>query len=154
MVQVIAGTTSGNILLYNLSTTSISTFSTGHTGAVNWLQRIDSDRYASASDDMTIRIWNSKTGSQIRSIPGHVGFVLCLELFDDVRLVSGSTDWSIRVWNLTDYSFINAFTNAHIIQIILSLKKLPGGLLASGSTGNGGSDGPNLKVNLNLKVDE
>lgn len=75
---------------------------------------------------------------------GHTLAVNCIELIDGDRLASGSNDYSIRIWNLTSYSLIYTFSSAHSSQWILALKRIPGGLLASGSVGSS----QNLKVIL------
>lgn len=133
--------------MYNSTSNLVTTFSTGHIGSVNWLKRINATRYASASYDFTIKIWNSKTGSLITTILGHTGFVNYLELLDNNRLASCSSDFSIRVWDLSDFSLAGAVANAHGVRSILCLRRISSSLLASGSTGSGVFlDGPNLKV--------
>jgi hypothetical protein len=55
----------------------------------------------SASNDRTIRKWQSIDGKQLVVFHGHTDFVrsLCLSL-DGCHLVSGSDDYSVRIWDL------------------------------------------------------
>lgn len=109
--------------------------------------RIDSERYASGSDDSTIKIWNSASGNFIRNLPGHTGPVNCLEKVNSLIFASGGSDSTIRFWGLSLYIHVTAISSAHGNLPVLCLKRLPGGLLASGSTGPGTSV-PNLKVTI------
>lgn len=135
----------------NLSTQTSFLFSSGHTSNINCLKRIDANRYASGSTDLSVRIWNSVTGANIKVMTLHTARVNCLEVLPDSnQLVSGSDDNSIRFWNLTSYGSNYVITNAHWSQSVLCLKRLAGGLLASGAAGNGANDGPNLRVKFIL----
>ena len=55
----------------------------------------------SAGMDSMVRIWNIKTGANIKSFAGHNNSVFTLFGLADGRLVSGSADNTLRVWNLT-----------------------------------------------------
>lgn len=55
----------------------------------------------SAGMDKMVRVWNIKTGANIKSFAGHNDSVFTLLGLADGRLVSGSADNTLRVWNLT-----------------------------------------------------
>lgn len=61
---------------------------------------LDGKKIISASDDMTIRIWDAQTGQELMKINGHVSAVNSIALSpDDNKIVSASSDGTIRIWN-------------------------------------------------------
>lgn len=60
----------------------------------------DSSLLASASDDETIRLWNSKTGQELQRLEGHTRQVnvVCFS-HESSLLASASKDKTIRLWN-------------------------------------------------------
>ena len=54
--------------------------------------------FASASKDMTIKLWDISSGRLIKSLNDHTGSVTSLALFESDRFISGSTDKSLVVW--------------------------------------------------------
>jgi hypothetical protein len=74
----------------------------GHEGRVTSLCWSKDGAYIfSASNDRTIRKWQSIDGKQLVVFHGHANFVrsLCLSL-DGCHLVSASDDYSVRIWDL------------------------------------------------------
>ncbi|WP_435367797.1 WD40 repeat domain-containing protein, partial [Staphylococcus aureus] len=65
----------------------------GHT---NWVRSVAFDKdgriIISASDDKTIRVWNSSTGASLQTLSGHIDSVQCINFLGDGRIVSGSLD--------------------------------------------------------------
>ena len=60
----------------------------------------DGNTLVSASADNTVRIWNPKTGQQVRSLSGHSGTVFGLALSaDSAWIVSAGGDNTVRLWD-------------------------------------------------------
>jgi F-box and WD-40 domain protein CDC4 len=59
------------------------------------------DRVISASDDLTILVYDLLARKLLHSLQGHEGGVWALAVARDI-LVSGSSDRTVRVWDLTD----------------------------------------------------
>ncbi|CAK90344.1 unnamed protein product (macronuclear) [Paramecium tetraurelia] len=74
----------------------------GHSGTINTLCfSPDGTTLASGSDDISIRLWDVKTGQQIAKIDGHSHYVMSVNFSPDgTTLASGSEDNSIRLWNV------------------------------------------------------
>lgn len=61
----------------------------------------DSKLLASASYDLTIRLWNIETGKQIKLIEGHTSTIFNISFIDrDRTLVSVSADRTIKFWKI------------------------------------------------------
>lgn len=72
----------------------------GHTGVVNAVAVSQDGRWvASASQDQSVRVWDSKTGVE-RRLNGHTDNVTSLTFSKQGRLASGSHDRSVRLWDL------------------------------------------------------
>ncbi len=57
-------------------------------------------RLASASDDNTVRLWNTETGEEVAVLKGHTGDVTGVATSPDGnRLVSSSRDGTIKLWD-------------------------------------------------------
>lgn len=63
----------------------------------------DSQLVASASDDYTIWLWDSTTGTKIQhgTLEGHVGSVLAVAFLPDKLIASASRDCTMRLWDIT-----------------------------------------------------
>jgi WD40 repeat protein len=76
----------------------------GHTGPVNGVAYPleGEERFASASSDRTVKVWDRKTGAQLFSFKGHTDDVNGVAITrDGKRLASASRDGSVKVWDLT-----------------------------------------------------
>lgn len=101
----------------------------GHTNGVMCLQ-FDDRILMTGSYDATVKIWDIKTGKEIRTISGHTQGIRCLQ-FDDTKLITGSLDNTIKVWNWHTGQLIRTLTghSQGVIGLHMADK-----LLASGSS--------------------
>ena len=61
----------------------------------------DGETLISGSGDRTIKVWNWRTGAELRTLFGHTDLVRCLVLSPDGQtLISGSWDETIKVWGV------------------------------------------------------
>ena len=62
----------------------------------------DGKRIATASEDKTVRLWDSSNGQEMLTLKGHTHVVRCVEFSPDGhRLYSCGWDRTIRVWDAT-----------------------------------------------------
>jgi WD40 repeat protein len=60
----------------------------------------DGKRFASASEDKAVKVWDAATGKEPLTLKGHTGEVTCVAFSAaDKRLVSGSKDGTLKVWD-------------------------------------------------------
>lgn len=103
----------------------------GHSNGVMCLQ-FDDEVLMTGSYDATVKIWDIKTGKEIRTITGHTQGIRCLQ-FDENKLITGSLDNTMKVWNWRTGQLIRTL-HGHT-QGVIGLH-LAGKLLASGSSDN------------------
>lgn len=74
----------------------------GHMGQVNDVAVTpDTKHIVSASEDLTLRVWEVETGQCVRTLTGHGGWVRCVAACSDgARILSGSYDGTIRQWDI------------------------------------------------------
>jgi WD40 repeat protein len=73
----------------------------GHTDLINSLSfSPDGTRLATASNDYTVKLWDTATGNEVLTLKGHSGPVLAVA-FDPVgnQLASASRDKEVIVWD-------------------------------------------------------
>jgi eukaryotic-like serine/threonine-protein kinase len=73
----------------------------GHAGAIKSLAfSPDGHRLASASDDQTVKIWDSDTGKELAALKGHAGSVTSVAFSPDgQRVASASQDQTVKIWD-------------------------------------------------------
>ena len=100
----------GQISLWNTSAGNRETKTGGHSPLNPWSKKRagiralafspDGKTFASGSEDMTVRIWNTKRGSKRATLKGHTGWVTAVAFSSDGdTLASGDTDGTVRVWD-------------------------------------------------------
>ena len=61
----------------------------------------DGNQIVSGSWDWSVRVWDAKTGEQLRELQGHTNYVKSVAFSPDGKqIVSGSVDQSVRVWDI------------------------------------------------------
>jgi WD40 repeat protein len=93
---------------------------TGHTDGVmevKWSP--DGGRLASASDDKTMRMWNTTDWSYMFTLRGHAGGVLAVDWSPDgAKLISGSRDYKMALWNASDGKQIAKWTAPNCVRSV------------------------------------
>lgn len=100
----------------------------GHSNGVMCLQ-FDDTYLITGSYDSTAKVWDIKTGQEIRTLTGHASGIRCLQ-FDDNKLMTGSLDGTMRLWNWRTGQCLRVFA-AHSEGIITL--HFSGRYVASGS---------------------
>jgi F-box/WD-40 domain protein MET30 len=103
----------------------------GHTNGVMCLQ-FDDQVLMTGSYDATIKIWDIKTGEEIRTLTGHTQGIRCLQ-FTESTLITGSLDNTIKMWNWRTGELMRTLPGHSNGVIGLHYA---GKLLASGSSDN------------------
>lgn len=93
----------------------------------------DGQWLASAGADMTIRLWDVKTGRELRVLRGHTAMVLQVVFSPDGRrLVSSSLDHSIRIWDPVSGDQVRVLSQA---ENVVPLAFTPDGRLLASACG-------------------
>ncbi len=92
----------GDVIVWDVETGEMLRRLPGHTDIVYDVAfSPDGRRFATASDDRTIKLWDNATRHNVFTIRGHTGGVVGVEFSPDGRMiVSGSVDRRARVWSL------------------------------------------------------
>ncbi len=78
-------------------------------GHKKWISRIvwspDGSYLASPSDDMTIRIWDARSGVCVSTLEGHTAGIMSVAWSPDgSKLASGARDGTIKLWDMQSYT--------------------------------------------------
>ncbi|KAG9839124.1 WD40 repeat-like protein, partial [Aureobasidium melanogenum] len=100
----------------------------GHTNGVMCLQ-FDENVLITGSYDCTVKVWDIKTGTELRTLEGHTSGIRTLQ-FDDQKLITGSMDNTTKVWDWRTGKCLRTF-QAHTGGVICV--NFDAGYIASGS---------------------
>lgn len=76
----------------------------------------DSLYVATGSKDKSAKLWELRTGRELRSFLGHSMTVTCVQFTPDRKfLITGSNDKTLRIWQLTDGKEVAVITTPNII---------------------------------------
>ena len=130
-----AGTSSGDILIYDALSGVLRLTCHGHTDGV-WALAFNPDGslLASSSDDSDVRLWDSASGVCLRMLRDHTNRVRSIAFSPDgSTLASGSDDRTIRIWDTHSGDCLQTLTG-HTDRVWSVAYSPNGKLLASGST--------------------
>jgi len=60
---------------------------------------VNADILASGSADKTVKLWDWKTGAEIRTLTGHSNSVVSLTIVNADILASGGADKTVKLWD-------------------------------------------------------
>ena len=84
----------------------------GHEQPVSGLAACATTHMASASRDLSIRVWDVQTGEcQRRFSPAHEHWITSLVFLRGWRLASGSDDGSVRIWDIAEERLLRRLTD-------------------------------------------
>ncbi|MEH1968671.1 serine/threonine-protein kinase [Nostoc sp.] len=114
---------------------TLGSWYSGHSGWINSIAiSPDGQTLISASNDMTIKVWNLKNGDEIFTITLAQDVVKCLVISPDGHsLVSGSSKGIIQAWNITTGEEIHTFAEDSY-QVFALVISPDGQTLFSGSS--------------------
>jgi WD40 repeat protein/transcriptional regulator with XRE-family HTH domain len=130
-----AGTTAGEIWIYDTLSGVLRLICHGHTDGV-WSLAFspDGSLLASSSDDHTVRLWNSNSGHCLRILQDHTNRVRAISFSPDgSTLASGSDDQTIRLWDSNTGHCLKTL-HGHTDRVWSVAYGPDRNLLASGST--------------------
>ena len=102
---------------------------TGHFSYIYSIIYLKDGKLASASEDKTIRIWDTTNGNLIMKLEGHLLGINSLTLLNNGYLASGSLDKTILIWDTTIGYLIGNLTGHS--SWVTSLSALSDGCLIS-----------------------
>lgn len=109
--RFVAGSSSGDMHLWDVASRTRLQRLRGHSGAVRSVEfSRDGSRIISASADGTARIWDAATGIELLALEGHEGEVDSAVFSPDGRkAATASADKTLRIWDLSDLEEGDAF---------------------------------------------
>ncbi len=107
---IICGDSIGKIHILNKSSLITVDSLRGHIGPIWFLVSLSSQKFASSSEDKTIKIWkqerNNSSFECIRTLTEHTSRVYALVVLKNIYLISGCHEGLIKIWHLVDFSLI------------------------------------------------
>ena len=79
----------------------------GHSDGITFIRFAQPNRLISASDDKTIRLWDTASGKLLRTVAGHESLVNAFGISPDGQwLVSVSSDSKVKLWKLPEMVYV------------------------------------------------
>ena len=104
---LIASLTSGDIQILSITKDSFNlehTIEKAHSAIINKTVELTKERFASCSNDKTIKVFDNRNYSLIKTLEGHKEYVQSmLYIKEKDILLSGSYQENIHIWNLSTY---------------------------------------------------
>ena len=77
----------------------------------------DGSEAISASSDKTLKVWDLKSGKELRTLQGHSHWFRAAAVTPDrYAVISASEDRTLKIWDLTSGNFVASFTANGAIQ--------------------------------------
>jgi WD40 repeat protein len=122
--KILTATSNNQINLWNLNNDPINleyTFE-GHELWINCLVKIDYQKFASASNDAMIIIWDYNNRKIISTLEGHEDCILTLIILKNGKLCSGGADQFIKIWDIEKYTCIQTlYSHEKWVKCLLEL---------------------------------
>jgi len=84
----------------------------GHQGAVTALADVDNEHIVTGGADKTVRLWDAKTGREVRQFVGCTAGVVRVAVSHDQKLVAAvAEDRVVWVWQLADAKLLGSITS-------------------------------------------
>jgi WD40 repeat protein len=139
-VRVVAGSTAGELVVYDPEAGSVLQWLQGHTSAITGLACIASSsaaphhpRVVSASDDHSARVWDGETGILLADLQGHGTFVMAVAVWkehsgghDHDRIATGALCGRVRVWDGEAFTLLHELNIGSAINRVLAFKSAEG----------------------------
>ena len=134
--KILSGTSDNSITLWdvNLPNDNYIYNFTGHELWVNYLVKCDENHFASASNDMNIKIWDYYNRKCISTLKGHQDCILALALLKNKNLCSGSADLTLKIWDWEEQTCLSTLKGHE--KWVKCVFELNNGIIVSGSDDN------------------
>ncbi len=120
-------------LLNTVSNVATLNNQTGHTGQVNSISFNPNGKVlATASDDNTVKLWNTTSHKEITTLIGHIDKVNSVSFSPDGKvLATGSVDKTVKLWDTSTYKEI---TTLKYEQEVRGISFSPNGKILAAAT--------------------
>ncbi|CAF1117465.1 unnamed protein product [Brachionus calyciflorus] len=118
-----------------MTTLTNKTKLTGHQECVTRLSTLTNGDLASASNDRTVRIWNTRTYTFLKSINTNAD-PISINNLPNGNLMTGHSTGIINLWNVSNNSLIKSLNSQRSSRINFLLALPQGEIAAADSSGN------------------
>lgn len=109
--NVIAVSNDSNVKLCETGTFLTTSFR-GHTSAIKAIAFAPDGHFvATASDDLTIKLWNRKTSCLETTIVGEEKAISCMKVSPDERIIATASSNSVKLWDIKTQQFVAKIIN-------------------------------------------